>query len=81
MAPPNPNQTISNGGNGGKGFPGETQIAALTDLSVGDSIQISVGVGGGGGGGGKGYENGPAGGSGIDGFVLFIPIFEEHRDA
>ena len=78
---PNRNQIVSNGGDGGRGFPGETRVAELTDLSVGDSIQISVGVGGRGGGGGMGYESGQAGASGIAGSVLLIPIFEEHGDA
>ena len=70
----------SNGGNGGKGFPGETQIVELTDLSVGDRFEIKVGRGGGGGGGGKGFETGDVGVAGANGFVLFVPVFADKGD-
>ncbi len=70
----------SNGGKGGKGFPGETQIVELADLSVGDRFEINVGRGGGGGGGGKGYENGGTRAEGTHGLVLFIPTLAEERD-
>ena len=79
MVAPSPKQTASNGGNGGRGFPGETLVVELTGLSVGDAIQISVG--GGGGGGGMGYERGQEGANGLAGSVLLIPIFEELGDA
>ena len=81
VVPLNPGRTVSNGGNGGKGFPGETLLVELGDLSVGDLFQITVGHGGGGGGGGEGYKRGGMGGSGMGGAVIFIPIFEERRDA
>ena len=68
---------VSNGGDGGKGFPGETLLMELADLSVGDAFEITVGVGGGVGSGGEGYEKGGDGGKGIGGSVIFIPIFQE----
>ena len=64
----------SNGGDGGKGFPGETQIVELTDLSFGDRFEIKIGKGVGGGGGGKGYAAGDGGVAGANGFVLFVPV-------
>ena len=79
--PPSRERIVSNGGDGGKGFPGETLFVELADLSVGDSFQITVGEGGGGGSGGEGYEIGGDGGKGIGGSVIFIPIFEEQGDA
>ena len=73
---PRPGRTVSHGGNGGRGFPGETRVVELVDLSLGDTFQITVGGGGGGGRGGEGYENGGKGHQGIDGSVLFVPICE-----
>ena len=73
---PRPGRTVSHGGNGGRGFPGETRVVELADLSLGDTFQITVGGGGGGGRGGEGYENGGKGHQGIDGSVLFVPICE-----
>ena len=70
----------SSGGDGGKGFPGETLIVELADLSVGDHFEIRIGKGGGGGDGGKGYETGNAGVAGADGFVLFVPLFTVDGD-
>ena len=64
-----------NGGNGGKGFPGETKIDELADLSVGDRFEITIGTGGRSGGGGRGYETGAAGVTGANGLVLFIPVY------
>ena len=61
VAPPAEDRLASNGGNGGKGFPGETQIVELANLSVGDRFDIKIGTGGRGGGGGKGYEKGAPG--------------------
>ena len=67
----------SNGGDGGKGFPGETLIVELSDLSAGERFDISIGAGGGGGGGGEGYEAGAAGGAGKNGHVHFVPLITD----
>ena len=67
-------RTVSDGGNGGRGFPGETIIVELENLSVGDLFEVSVGNGGGGGLGGSGFVVGDNGGKGIDGSVIFVPI-------
>lgn len=77
--PPTDGRLTSDGGKGGKGFPGETRIVELTDLSVGDHFEIKVGRGGGGGGGGKGYKNGDEGIAGAGGFVLFVPVLAEEE--
>ena len=74
--PASPGRTVSDGGNGGKGYPGETLVVELEDLSLGDTFHVTVGGGGGGGGGGEGYENGGIGAKGINGSVIFVPIFE-----
>ena len=76
-----PDRIVSNGGNGGKGFPGETLIVELADLSVGDRLEIEIGEGGGGGGSGEGFENGRLGTAGSNGSVRFVPTFEGRRDA
>ena len=81
VVPPAPDRTVSDGGDGGRGFPGETRVVELENLSIGDTFQITVGEGGGGGGGGEGYEHGGTGAKGPGGSVLFIPIFEEREDA
>ena len=73
--PPVDGRLVSNGGDGGKGFSGETLIVELSDLSVGDRFEINIGSGGAGGGGGKGYEAAAAGVAGANGFVLFVPLF------
>ncbi len=80
VVPPTDGRLASNGGNGGKGFPGETQIVELADLSVGDRFEIKIGRGGGGGGGGKGYKKGDVGVAGADGCVLFVPVLAEEGD-
>ena len=76
MVTPNPDRIVSDGGDGGRGFPAETLVVDLADLSLGDTFQVTVGVGGGGGSGGEGYEAGDMGAGGLDGSVLFVPIFE-----
>ena len=80
VVPPVDGRIASNGGDGGKGFPGETQIVELANLSVGDRFEIKVGKGGNGGGSGKGYEKGNIGVAGADGFVLFVPVFADKGD-
>lgn len=74
IAPPAEGRLVSNGGNGGKGFPGETLLVELQGLSKGAEIKVEVGRGGGGGGGGKGYGTGSTGAIGADGFVAFVPL-------
>ena len=70
-------RVVANGGDGGRGFPGETVIVELSELSVGDVFQITIGQGGGGGGGGPGFESGCDGSRGIDGHVLFVPVYDK----
>ena len=65
---------VSDGGEGGKGFPGETLLVELQGLSKGDEMKIEVGRGGGGGGGGEGYKQGGKGAVGANGFVVFVPL-------
>ena len=67
---------VSDGGDGGKGFPGEMRIVEVTDLRYGDDLDVEIGTGGLGGNGGQGFENGRNGTPGGDGFVLLVPIFE-----
>ena len=74
LAAPDERRIVANGGDGGKGFPGETAIAELHGLSKGDRFEIEVGSGGTGGRGGEGYENGGAGAVGSGGFVLVVPL-------
>ena len=73
VAPPAGGRLVSNGGNGGKGFPGESLLVDLQGLSKGDEIQIEVGRGGGHG-GGIGYETEGAGAIGADGFVILVRL-------
>ena len=80
VAPPAGGRIASNGGNGGKGFPGETKIVELANLSVGDRFDIKIGRSGGGD-GGKGYEQGDPGVTGADGFVLFVPVLAGEGEA
>lgn len=75
VAPPADGRLAADGGNGGKGFPGEARIVELRGLSIGDRFEIEVGQGGDGGGGGSGYEQGGAGVRGIGGSVLLVPLF------
>ena len=70
-------RVVANGGDGGRGCPGETVIVELSELSGGDIFEITVGQGGGGGGGGQGFESGGDGRRGIDGDVLFVPVYDE----
>ena len=74
VAPPAEGRLVSNGGTGGKGFPGETLLVELQGLSKGDELKLEVGRGGGGGGGGEGYGTGSTGAIGADGFVVFVPL-------
>ncbi len=69
----------ADGGDGGRGFPGETIVEEITDLSVGDSFEITIGQGGRGGIGGKGFLDGQDGCDGHNGRVLLVPIHEEAR--
>ncbi len=77
---PSPERTVSDGGDGGRGFPGETRVEELKDLSVGALFEMVIGQAGREGKGGQGYKKGTDGTKGIDGSVLFIPIFEEVGD-
>ena len=74
VAPPAEGRSVSNGGRGGKGFPGETLLVELQGLSKGDELKLEVGRGGGGGGGGEGYGTGSTGAIGADGFVVVVPL-------
>ncbi|MDE0225008.1 MAG: hypothetical protein OXP28_07735 [Gammaproteobacteria bacterium] len=77
---PSSDGIVSNGGDGGRGFPGETLIVELADLSVGTRLEIEIGEGGGGGGEGEGFKNGELGSAGSNGFVRFVPVFEGRKD-
>ena len=79
VAPSAEGRLVSNGGKGGKGFPGETLLVELHALSKGDEIKIEVGRGGDGGGGGKGYGKGSTGAVGADGFVVFVPLLVDRE--
>lgn len=68
---------MADGGDGGKGFPGECRVVELTNLSVGEPFAIIVGSGGNGGSAGRGKQPGEDGAGGNSGTVLFIPIFEQ----
>ena len=81
VATPSSDQTVSDGGDGGKGFPGETLVVELSDLSIGAAIEITVGDGGSGGHAGRGFREGSAGSDGIGGSVLLIPIFNRETEA
>lgn len=74
-----PDRIVAEGGDGGRGFPGETVVVELEDLTVGDALQIQVGEGGAGGAGGAGYEEGRGGTSGQNGHVLIVPLTERLR--
>ena len=52
-------------------------MVELHGLSEGYRFEIEVGRGGDGGGGGGGYEQGDAGVRGVDGSVVFVPLFAE----
>lgn len=78
---PSSGRKVSNGGDGGKGFPGETQIAELSGLSVGGSLKITVGDGGSGGRDGQGFKEDGVGLDGLGGSVLLVPIFEDREEA
>ena len=80
IVPPAAGRLASWGGDGGKGFPGETKIVELTNLAAGDRFEITIGTGGVGGGGGKGFQTGDAGVAGADGSVLFVPLFVDKGD-
>ena len=74
VASPADGRVTSNGGNGGKGYPGETLIISLEGLSKGDRLEVEIGQDGGGGVGGGGYKPGDAGANGADGHVLLVPL-------
>ena len=78
--PPLDSRIASNGGDGGRGFPGETLIVPLEDLSVGDRFEIEVGAGGGGGRGGEGFETGTGGIAGGGGWVIFVPLLAHQEE-
>ena len=67
---------VADGGDGGTGFPGETVIFPLHDLSTGESFGITIGRGGGSGMGGEGFVPGKDGSIGNDGSVYFVPLFD-----
>lgn len=79
VVPPAENRLTSNGGDGGKGFPGETLIVELRGLSKGEPLEVEIGRGGDGGSGGEGYKEGYAGALGTGGFVLFVPLHVEEK--
>lgn len=81
VASPSPERTVSNGGNGGKGFAGETVIVELTRLAVGDRFETNIGAGGGGGSGGQGFVDGGDARPGAGGSVLFVPILPNRGEA
>lgn len=70
----NPERIVSEGGNGGKGYPGQVCVIELEKLTIGTSIEAAIGAGGNGGKGGKGHRDAENGASGTGGFVLLIPI-------
>ena len=72
--PSSGSRIASNGGDGGRGFPGETLIVPLGNLSVGDRFEIKIGEGGGGGRGGEGFETGTVGIAGGAGWVIIVPL-------
>ena len=74
VASPAADRLVSNGGDGGKGFPGETRVVELHGLSKGDRLEVEIGQRGRGGGGGKGFETGGSGSEGADGSVIFVPL-------
>ena len=74
VASPAADRLVSNGGDGGKGFPGETRVVELHGLSKGDRLEVEIGQRGRGGGGGKGFETGGSGSKGADGSVIFVPL-------
>ena len=65
---------VAAGGRGGRGFPGQTRLVELQEITFGDVIEINVGKGGTGGSGGKGYVIGGDGSTGNDGVVVFVPL-------
>ena len=65
---------FADGGDGGGGFPGETVIVPLDDLSMGELFEITIGQAGGSGKGGEGFVNGSDGSIGNDGSVYFVPL-------
>ena len=72
--PPADGRIAANGGDGGRGFPGETVMVPLKDLSMGDHFEIEVGRGGVGGLGGEGFNNGTTGIDGPGGWVVFVSL-------
>ena len=66
---------LAEGGNGGRGFPGETRIVELDDLTVGADFKVDIGQGGRGGRGAPGYVEGKDGSDGNNGCVVLVPIF------
>ena len=78
--PPLDSRIASNGGDGGQGFPGETLIVPLGDLSVGDRFEIEIGGGGGGGRGGEGFETGTVGIGAGGGWVIFVPLLARDKE-
>lgn len=72
---------VSDGGDGGKGYPGETKVVELFDMSYGDEILVGIGNSGNGGAGGPGFEQGRKGDVGETGWVLLVPIFEPMEKA
>ena len=68
---------FSNGGNGGRGFPGQTLITDVENLLVGTVLDVVIGEGGPGGMGGDGYKKGSDGDLGPRGHVVMVPIFKK----
>lgn len=66
---------VSDGGGGGKGYPGETKVVEFSDMSCGDEIVVEIGNGGNGGRAGSGFEPGDDGDVGQNGWVLLVPIY------
>jgi hypothetical protein len=78
--PPSDGRIASNGGDGGRGFPGETLVVSLGGLSIGDRFEIVIGQGGDGGRGGEGFETGKVGSGGADGWVVLVPLHTRDKE-
>lgn len=69
-------RVTAHGGDGGRGFPGETLVREIDRLAAGDILHVEVGTGGAGGTGGGGFEGGSDGGRGPGGEVFLVPLPE-----
>lgn len=69
------NKILAEGGSGGRGFPGETRVVELDNLTIDTDFKVSIGQGGSGGRGAAGYVQGKHGSDGNNGYVVLVPIF------